>query len=472
MRFRPAKSKAKKGGTSNKVKRWTFLTRLDILRTLALTRLCGYPNIPRPDNMPNRYGSPRILYVTRIWPRECGAHVRSLNILRALQQIGQVDVVGLNRAGSASSPVSWSEFKTTYTFDFKLRPNRGLSDKIRWTVDPKFEYPNGFAVEDEAVSRILSRLTSFDLIWFSTIHVADMFPATIWPNSVLDIDDLQSSHGRTSLKVQYHPWERFLALRKIFVWKRRERLLGQRFTLLCACSDEDRRYLAQIGVQVPVHVIPNAFEKPAAEPARNPVEPPRIGFIGFFGYSPNRDGIQWFVDHCWSRVKAAVPDARLRLIGQGSDCIRTLASPDVDSLGWLPDPSEEIRTWSAMVVPVRQGAGTRVKIAQAFSQKCPIVSTSLGAYGYGAVNGYDMFLADTPEAFSDACVRAIREPRVATEIAERAWCRFLDHWTWDAVHPRVWAAAEDCLRMRTRCRSVPLGSAKSSSTAIFLNMVV
>jgi polysaccharide biosynthesis protein PslH len=399
--------------------------------------------------MRNGHGSPRILYVTRIWPRECGAHLRSLNILRALQQIGNVDVVGLNHVQLASSPGSRSELEITYSFDFSLRPNRGLSDKIGWTVDPKRLYPNGFAVEDEAVSGILSRLTSFDLIWFSTLHAADMFPVTIWPNSVLDIDDLQSSHGRTSLKAQRHLRERFLALRKIFVWKRREKLLGQRFTLLCACSDEDRRYLTEIGVQVPVHVIPNAFERPAAEPVRNPMEPPRIGFIGFFEYSPNRDGIQWFVDHCWPRVKAAVPNARLRLVGKGSDCILSLAGPDVDSLGWLPDASDEIRTWSAMVVPIRVGGGTRVKIAQAFSQKCPVISTSLGAYGYGAINGYDMFLADTASAFSDACIRAIREPRVATELAERAWCQFLDHWTWDAVRPKVWAAVEDCLRMRS-----------------------
>ena len=398
--------------------------------------------------MRNGHGSPRILYVTRIWPRECGAHVRSLNILRGLQQIGNVDVVGLNHVESASNPDSFSEFKIAYSFDFTLSPNRGLSDKIRWTVDPKRLYPNGFAVEDEAVSGILSRLTSFDLIWFSTIHAADMFPVTIWPNSVLDIDDLQSSHGRTSLKVQRHPWERFLALRKISVWKRREKLLGQRFTLLSTCSEEDQRYLMRIGVQIPVHVIPNGFERPAAEPVRNPGDPPRIGFIGFCEYRPNRDGIQWFVDQCWPRVKAAVPDARLRLVGKGSDGIRTPTGLDVDSLGWVPDPSDEIRTWSAMVVPVRLGAGTRIKIAQAFSQKCPVISTSLGAYGYGAVNGYDIFLADTATAFSDACIRAIREPRVATELAERAWCRFLDHWTWDAVRPKVWAAVEECLRMR------------------------
>lgn len=393
-----------------------------------------------------RNGSPRILYVTRIWPSECGAHVRSLNILRALQQIGHVEVIGLEGIGSSSS--TDSDFEFTHTFRFELRSNRGLSEKIRWTVDPEQPYPNGFAVEDEAVRRILCRLPSFDLVWFSTIHAADMFPVTSWPNSVLDIDDLQSSHVRTHLNTQTGMWAHFSALRKAIVWKRREKLLGKRFTLLCACSEEDHRYLTELGVEVPVHVIPNAFEKPDPEPVRNPVVPPRIGSIGFFEYAPNRDGIQWFVDQCWPRIKAAVPDARLRLIGKGSDAIRTLAGTDVDALGWLTDPSDEIRTWSAMAVPIRIGAGTRVKIAQAFSLKCPVVSTTLGAHGYAAVNECDMFLADTAASFSDACVRAMREPALAAEIAERAWRRYLDHWTWEAVRPRVWAAAEDCLRLR------------------------
>jgi len=393
-----------------------------------------------------RNGSPRILYITRIWPRECGAHVRSLNILRALQQLGSVEVIGLEGVGSGSAANSDVEF--THTFRFELRSNRGLSEKIKWSVNPELQFPNGFAVEDEAVRRILPRLASFDLVWFSTIHAADMFPVTSWPNSVLDIDDLQSSHARTGLNAQTGIWAHLSAHRKAFVWKRREKLLGKRFTLLCACSEEDRRYLMELGVEVPVHVIPNAFEKPGAEPVRNPAVPPRIGFIGFFEYAPNREGIQWFVDQCWPKIKAAVPDARLRLVGKGSDGIRTIGGSDVDSLGWLADPSDEIRTWSAMVVPVRIGAGTRVKIAQAFSLKCPVVSTTLGAHGYAAVNESDMFLADNAPNFSDACVRAIREPALAATIAERAWRRYLDQWTWDAVRPKVWAAAEDCFRLR------------------------
>jgi glycosyltransferase involved in cell wall biosynthesis len=100
-----------------------------------------------------------------------------------------------------------------------------------------------------------------------------------------------------------------------------------------------------------------------------------------------------------------------------------------------------------MIVPVQIGAGTRGKIAQAFSLKCPVVSTPLGAHGYGVANGRELFLAQSPEDFAAACVRVIRRKEEAREVAERAWQRFLTQWTWEAIKPRVWATAEDCLRL-------------------------
>jgi glycosyltransferase involved in cell wall biosynthesis len=119
---------------------------------------------------------------------------------------------------------------------------------------------------------------------------------------------------------------------------------------------------------------------------------------------------------------------------------------DIDALGFVADPVEEIATWSMMVVPVRIGAGTRVKIAQAFSRKCPVISTSNGAYGYEVESGRELLLADRPQDFADACVSLIREPAKGAALAECAWQRFLREWTWEAINPRIWAAAEDCLR--------------------------
>ncbi len=54
-----------------------------------------------------------------------------------------------------------------------------------------------------------------------------------------------------------------------------------------------------------------------------------------------------------------------------------------------------------MIVPLQKGAGTRGKIAFGFSRRCPIVSTSVGAYGYEIENGREIILADRSDHFAE-----------------------------------------------------------------------
>ena len=112
----------------------------------------------------------------------------------------------------------------------------------------------------------------------------------------------------------------------------------------------------------------------------------------------------------------------------------------------MPDAAAEMATWSGMVVPIHVGAGTRGKIAHAFSVKCPVVSTSLGAYGYDVRDGRELLLAESAADFAAACIRIVTEPDSGEAMAERAWQQFLTHWSWTAIEPRVWATAEECLR--------------------------
>ncbi len=401
--------------------------------------------------MSTRTNLPRILYVTPFWPHKgvTGVHVRCLNLLRALQEMGTVEVIVLGDEYTKRDRVLETDcdVKVAYTLDVKPEPNKGLIEKLRWTLDPRRNYPDGCGVGEEAMRRVLRSLDEFNLIWFFKPRSADMFPNAVWPRSVLDIDDVPSAYEHSKLQTEDRLLERFFTLRRLLSWRRREKLLGDRFSVLTVCSEEDRQYLRRMGLKSPIHVIPNGFERPCAEPVRSPATPPRIGFIGTLEYFPNREGIHWFVNKCWPRIKYAAPDVRLRLVGPGSEGPFKPVGLDVDGLGWLANPSDEIKTWLLMVVPIRVGGGTRVKIAQGFSQKCPIVSTSLGANGYQPQDGHEMYLADSAEAFSDACIKAIREPEKTAQMAERAWCQYLEKWTWEAIRPRVWAAAEDCLRL-------------------------
>jgi glycosyltransferase involved in cell wall biosynthesis len=160
---------------------------------------------------------------------------------------------------------------------------------------------------------------------------------------------------------------------------------------------------------------------------------------------PNEEGIKWFVRDAWSKMKRELPDVELRLVGRGSDGYLSRLGPDITGLGWLEDPGEEIATWSAMIVPIKVGSGTRVKVADGFARRCPVVSTTMGAFGYEVENGREILLADSAEAFASACIQLLSNREIADALAERAHKRFLERWTWGSFEGTVGKVVQECL---------------------------
>ncbi len=391
---------------------------------------------------------PRILYIVPAWPHErsFGQQLRVLHVGRALQKIGEVKLAIVSDTEDAEAmEKTANEFEVHCNLRTKTVLHREPWHRLKWWLDPGIMDSSGFLVEERDRVRVCQSLGDFDLIWINCVRVANMFGLWRWPHSMLDIDDLPSTYQMTEWRHGDRLMDKFKAGARVLALRRREKLLAERFTSLGVCSEADRRFL---GGGRHIHVIPNGFERPLAEPHRQPTKPPRLGFIGVFTHPPNLEGVRWFMRNCWPQIKREVPDVRLRLVGKYSDGPLKPADPDVDGLGFVADPSEEIATWSAMIVPLRLGSGTRLKVAEAFSRKCPLVSTRFGALGYDVADDKEAFLADVPEAFARACIRAIREPSEATAVADRAWHRFLNSWTWDAIAPRVWSAAAHCLRLQ------------------------
>ena len=65
--------------------------------------------------------------------------------------------------------------------------------------------------------------------------------------------------------------------------------------------------------------------------------------------------------------------------------------------------STELQRASAVIVPLRSGSGTRIKIIEAFAHRVPVISTSIGCEGLGVRDGEHLLVADTPRAFAAAC---------------------------------------------------------------------
>lgn len=398
----------------------------------------------------------RILYKSSSWP--CGAafggQIRSYNIAKCLSRIGAVDVlyVGMDVEDTRSRCLTAEEFGVLNPIRPLHSPNRGIFSKLRWAFDTNYYNVHGLSISQEEHLFLSQKKKSYDLVWVLNSRTANILGIGGRERGHLDIDDVPSTYVRGLAQNERRTFRRLKLRVQQALLRRRELSLQSRFETLSVCSDDDRRYLEG---DDRMHVIPNGFARPKQDPVRDLAHPPRIGFVGLYSYAPNSDGVRWFLSQCWPILQERIPGIRFRLVGKETDGPDAPRMPGVDNLGWVDNPAAEMATWSAMVIPIRFGGGTRIKIADGFSRKCPIVSTTLGAFGYGAVDGRQLRLADDPKAFAQACVDLIERPDEGAAIAERAWSEFLEKWTWDAIAPRVERAAEDCLSRSRAHRLAP-----------------
>ena len=395
---------------------------------------------------------PRILYVVSTWPGASafGAQQRVLSIGRLLHKIGTVSLIVVDAFGEEERwrDTTATEFKVAGVVKVQSITANRISGRLRQELDPRYldTVPSASAAHPTDRQAVLDLARQHDVVWVHTINVANLLGIYQWPHSVLDVDDIRSRVYESLAKARTSFVRRMLDQRMSLIWKRRERTLAERFDVLMVCSENDRRYLGMDDV----HVLPNGFER-VATIERSPSQPPRIGFIGPFPRYANVEGVRWFCACVWPRIKKQVPDACLRVVGEYTE-VASEWGEGIEGIGRLDDVGSEIGTWSTMIVPIRIGGGTRIKVLEGFARRCPVVSTSLGAFGYDIQDGEEAFLADEPHLFAQRCLELIGSPRVADRMADCAYRRFLNCWTWESYEPIVRSAVE--LAMRTDAHSL------------------
>jgi polysaccharide biosynthesis protein PslH len=92
----------------------------------------------------------------------------------------------------------------------------------------------------------------------------------------------------------------------------------------------------------------------------------------------------------------------------------------------VPSVVEHLARAAVVVVPLRIGGGTRLKIFEAMAAGRAVVSTSIGAEGLDVMSGRDLLLADEDAQFAGAVVELLRDNerrralgRAAAESAAR-----------------------------------------------------
>jgi glycosyltransferase involved in cell wall biosynthesis len=85
-----------------------------------------------------------------------------------------------------------------------------------------------------------------------------------------------------------------------------------------------------------------------------------------------------------------------------------------------------------MVVPLRVGGGTRLKIFEAMAAERAVVSTSVGAEGLDVRHGHDVMLADTADAFAARVIELLGDPARRDALAHAA-SQTAERHDWSAI---------------------------------------
>lgn len=387
----------------------------------------------------------KILFISQrfVLPMDTGGKIRTGKILEKLSQQHEITMISnvesprddayLDQVACLCSRfviVPWKEVRRGSLFFFirlffqmfSLHPVSALNTDSRAMRD---------AVECEI------RDHDYDVILCDFVQSALLLRNVSHPHMVLWQHNVESEIARRHVEQASNPVARlfwWLQWRKMFRYERRE---CNRFDTVIAVSEHDaaefsRLYGVSQTVAIPTGVDIDYYSQ--AEPVAGP--PHSLAFCGSMDWLPNEDGMVYFIKEVLPLIDTALRDVDVVVIGRcPTKRLKALAAknPRIRLTGWVEDTRPYLNDASAVIVPLRIGGGTRMKIFEAMAMGKAVVSTTVGAEGLPVEQGREIIIADTAEAFAAACIQLLENAELREALGQRAHDHVVENFGWQRV---------------------------------------
>ena len=379
----------------------------------------------------------------KLLPVDTGGKIRSYNLLRFLARDHEVTLLSYygGRHDADYEAALQKEIPGSQVI-YTAAPD---SNAIERGVDYLYRFPRRAPY---AVSKFTHRKVEATVAeWLASgrfeVAVCDFlaasanFPARLPMPCVLFQHNVESSLWQRMAAVESNPIKKLSFAIESAKMTRYERAALGRFHHIIAVSEHDRRQMLQMNPACEITVVPTGVDTQKCKVAPpSSAKPPRVVFTGSMDWEPNVDAMEYFCSQIWPRVRAEFPDAIFQIVGRNPFAkVQRLASESVEVTGSVPSVAEYLEKASVVIVPLRIGGGTRLKIFEAMAMGKAMVSTSIGAEGLEVESGRDLILADDASSFADAVILLLRDAETRHKF-EHAARELAAQFDWSRIAPK------------------------------------
>jgi len=388
----------------------------------------------------------KILWVKhgKLLPVDAGGKIRTYNILRYLASRHQVELLA---PYSGQQDFAYErELAGLFPGSIAIStnaPEDSDSALTQWSHYAARSFSRApYAVEKFTSGAVRKLVTEkldgrqFDVAVCDFLAVSHNFPTVLKTPTVLFQHNVESMIWQRQARWEKNTLKRVAFKMEAAKMNRYEANALRRFHHVIAVSESDRNLMSREVAHSQITVVPTGVDLTQFKAAKD-AEPAghQVIFLGSMDWEANIDAVIYFCDEIWPLVLSEVPDAKFRIVGRNpSPSVKRLASQSIEVTGTVPSVTEYLQAASVVVIPLRIGGGTRLKIFEAMATGKAVVSTTIGAEGLEVQDGKDIFLVDSPKEFASRVVDMLRDRTLRDRIGKAAAATASKH-DWSCVAP-------------------------------------
>ncbi len=393
------------------------------------------------------------------YPPNSGKRIRTLNLMLRLARRHRLTYVCHRNAGADEARQAADFFAAhgikTRVVERAVPLKRGARFYLRLAANLLSPLPYSAATHKSRALRHtlaeIARTQRVDLWHCEWTPYAETLCGIASDRRVVMAHNVESVIWQRYHEAESNPLRRWYIGQQWRKFQRFERRILGTAECTVAVSDTDARRLRDDFGVARVSVVENGVDTAYFQPRARRRRSDRLLFLGSLDWRPNLDGLNWLLERIFPAVRAAEPSASLCLVGRNPPealCRRVAALPGVELHANVPDVRPYLADCGMLVVPLRIGGGSRLKILEALASGTPVVSTRIGAEGLRLEAGKDLTVVEEINDLSKALIKAIRHPDVLQAQSERGREKVLEYYDWDRL-------AEQLEQVWRQCASEP-----------------